>query len=240
MYHFANQLQGADLDLDLSFSEMLVTTEGGATIRAKADANAASVGTAAKDSKVQLLAKRGPWYQIRSEAGAEGWVPADAVIPGYFFADSQTRDDYDPLYNPDRYVFVKNSSWMQLPNMRKENKNIFNFLLQNKSKFEMTDVVLLATIKDKNDKVLETREIAIEGVIPPHDGVMAGTLDPEDKKSGEEPRRMTDHMFRQLAKDNEDLMLRWTPSIEVTLESEGFVEANIDLLQLRAIPKKID
>ncbi len=43
-----------------------------------------------------------------------------------------------------------------------------------------------------------------------------------------------------MSKDNEDLMLRWTPSIEVQMETEGFVEANIDLLQLRAIPKKID
>lgn len=240
MYHFANQLKDADLELDLGYSELLVTAEGGASIYASPDANGGTVGTAAKDSKVQLLAKRGPWYQIRSESGAEGWVQVDAVIPGYFFADSETREDYDPLYNPDRYVFVKNSSWMQLPNQRKNNTTIFNFLLQNKSKFEMTDVILLATIKDKNDKVLEEKEIVIAGIIPPHDGVMVGTLSPEDKRSEEPPQRLTDHSFRELAKDDEDLMLRWTPSIEVQMETEGFVEANIDLLQLRAIPKKLD
>jgi len=240
MYQLANMINDSDLELGLEYTEMLVTAEGGATVRADPDENASSVGSATKDSKVQLEAKRGPWYQVTTSSGAKGWVKVDDVIPGYFFADQETRTDYDPIYNPDRYVFVKNSGWMQLPDQRRENVTIFNFLLQNKSKFEMTDVVLLATIKDKNDNVLETQEIAIEGIIPPHDGVMVGTLeaDPKDKESVD--RLLTDHSFNELAENDESLHMRWVGGVTTQMESEGFVEANIDLLQLRAIPKKID
>ena len=65
-----------------------------------------------------------------------------------------------------------------MPDQREENVTIFQFLLQNKSKFAMTSIKLLATIKDKNDRVIETKEIAIEGNIPAFDGAMVGTLKP--------------------------------------------------------------
>ncbi len=239
MWHFASGIKGANLsDLGLELSEMLVTADP-AVLHTDPDAGSAKAGTANKDSAVQLVAKRGTWYQVETETGAKGWLAVDSVVPAYFFEDSETREDYDPIYNPDRYVFVKNSSWMQLPDQRSRNVTVFQFLLQNKSKFDMTDLVLLATIKDKGGRVLEEKEIAIEGIIPPYNGVMVGTLQPERRDRDGVSRLMTATMFEDLSKDDPDLNMRWSDGIEVQMASEGFVEANIDLLQVRAVPKKL-
>ena len=248
MYHYANQIPDAsELDLlgesGLALTEMLVTADP-ANLRSTPEDGGSSVGTAAKDSKVQLQAKRGDFYQIQTETGEQGWVGVKEVVPAYLFADSRTREDYDPIYNPDRYVFVKNSSWMQMPNQREKNTTLFQFLLQNKSKFEMTDLVLLATIKDKNERVLEGVEIPIEGSIAPYSSVEVGTLMPEEL---EDPmagliggRMMTTKLFEEMAEKEPDLSLRWSAGVEIQMSSENFVEANIDLLELRAVPKKLD
>lgn len=243
MYHFAAKIRNSDLrllgDQGLQLTEMLVTASPSAIIHKDPDANSPSVGSAPKDAKVQLIAKRGPWYQIEVEEGTRGWVKVDDVVPAYLFADEKTRREYDPIYNPDRYVFVKNASWMELPDPTRKNVTVFQFLLQNQSKFEMTDLKLLATIKDKNDKVLEKKEIAIEGSIPPFEGTMAGTLAPA-KGDDAPPRLMTEALFNKLAKNDEDMQLRWSWGIEVPMDSEGFVEAKVDLLQVRAVPTKVD
>jgi hypothetical protein len=243
MFHFGTRLPThEDLQIvggskGMKLTEMHVTRTS--PVRSRPNESASSVGTVEKDQRVQLVAKRGPWYTVRTPTGVEGWLPVDAVIPGYYFADAATRESYDPLYNPDRYVFVKNSSWMQLPDQRENNITIFQFMLQNKSKFPMANLKLLATIKDKNDRVLETKEIGIEGRIPPYDGVMVGTLAPaEDDKDGT-PRLMTTKMFERLRKKKPKLAMRWSDGVEVQMESEGFVEANIDLLEVRAIPKDL-
>ena len=103
----------------------------------------------------------------------------------------------------------------------------------------MTDIKLLATIRDKNDQVIETQEISIDGTIPAHDGVMVGTLKPpatDPEASGE---RMTTSLLEIKLKEDDSLMSRWSDGVELAMESEGFVEANIDLLQVRAIPKEL-
>ena len=253
MYDYAQKLQAVDLELlgenGLGLTEMLITAEGGAQLYSEPEGG--SAGTAVpKNEKVQLLAKRKALkvegqpgsgrYQIRTATGSEGWVDVDAVVPAYFFADKDTRKDYDPIYNADNYVFVKNASWMQLPDQRKNNITVFEFLLQNKSKFDMTDVMLLATIKDKNDKVLETKEVRIEGTIKRFNGSMVGTLQPEKGDKEGVPRLMTTSSFNDLAKDDPDMQMRWSSGIEVQMESDGFVEANIDLLQVRAVARKLD
>lgn len=245
VFHYATRLPDPnDLELlgdkGLQLTEMLVTAPGGASLRKEPDDGGGNVGLAEKDSKLQLLGKRNQWYLVKSESGGEGWVKVDEVVAAYFFADSETRQDYDPIYNPDRYVFVKNSSWLQLPDQKRENITVFQFLLQNTSKFVMTDVVLLATIKEKGGKVLETKEIAIEGPIPAYEGTMVGTLLPDPKNKEDVPRLMTETMFDELAKTDPDLALRWSAGIEVRMASQGFSEANIDLLQVRAVPKKLD
>ena len=161
---------------------------------------------------------------------------ADHVIPAYAFASAKERENYDPLYNPDRYVFVKNSSWLQI-DQQNRNMTIFQFMLQNKSKFTMTDLVLVATIKDKSGKELETVEIPVEGVIPPHQSTMVGTLEAENKYAADAVNRtMTTTSFDEMAEDDEDLQLRWSPGVEVEMQEKGFSEANIDILELRAVP----
>jgi hypothetical protein len=221
----------------MALTEMIASSNTG--IRSEPNDGATTVGQIEKDQTIQLLGKRGDWYNVRNPSGAQGFVKFDTVVPAYYFADADTRQSYDPIYNPDRYVFVKNSSWMQLPDQREENVTIFQFLLQNKSKFEMTDIKLLATIKDKNDRVIETQEIAIEGAIPSHDGVMVGTLNASKDSPDGAPRLMTTSELERLAKEDGSLMSRWTDGVELAMESEGFVEANIDLLQVRAIPKEL-
>jgi len=220
----------------MTLTEMIASSD--VTIRATPQEQGQGVGAVAKDSIVKLLGKRGDWYQIQNEAGAQGYVQTNTVVPAYYFADAETRQSHDPIYNPDRYVFVKNSSWMQLPDQREENITIFQFLLQNKSKFEMTAIKLLATIKDKNDRVIETKENAIECAIPAFDGAMVGTLKPAPDDSDGVPRLMTTTHFDGLLKADSTLMSRWSDGVEVAMDSEGFVEANIDLLQVRAIPTK--
>jgi len=220
----------------MTLTEMIASSD--VTIRSEPNPAASAVGSVAKDSIIKLLGKRGDWYQVQNESGASGFVQTDTVVPAYYFADAETRQSYDPVYNPDRYVFVKNSSWMQLPDQREENVTNFHFLLQNKSKFAMTAIKLLATIKDKNDRIIETKEIAIEGPIPAHDGVMVGTLSPPDDEPDRRPQLMTTSLFESMAKLDPSLMSRWSDGVEVAMESEGFVEANIDLLQVRAISDK--
>ncbi|RME21905.1 MAG: hypothetical protein D6798_17055 [Deltaproteobacteria bacterium] len=239
-FYFAQKVPEAqNLDLfgegGLQLTEMLVTADP-APLRAQPDGK--TIASIPKDSKVQLLAKRGDWYQVEHD-GQQGWVKVDEVVPGYFFADKETRQDYDPIYNPDRYIFVKNASWMQLPDQRRDNITVFQLMLANKSKFDMTDIVLLATIKDKNGNVLETKEVPLEGTVKAFSDTMVGTLAPADDDPDGEPRLMTESSFAELAKDDEDLQLRWSPGIEVQLSTQGFVEANIDMLQVRAIPKQI-
>ncbi|MCB9743220.1 MAG: DUF4339 domain-containing protein [Alphaproteobacteria bacterium] len=237
-WYYANLLPDPEeLDLlgssGLGLTEMLVT-EPDAPLYDKPEGN--SVATLEKDSTLQIMGKRNTWYEVK-QGSKQGFVKADHVVPAYFFADKDTRDDYDPLYNPDRYVFVKNSSWMQV-DQRNQNLTVFQFLLQNKSKFVMTDIILLATIKDKNDKVLEEVEIPIEGEIPRYEAVMVGTLQPE-KRDGEK-RLLTTSLFQKLAEEDEELNLRWSDGVEVIMESSGFNEANIDILQLRAVPNAED
>lgn len=241
IYHYAVGIKSTNLELleEIALTEMLVTAEG-VTVRSAPEAGASGVGSVAKDEKVQLLAKRNDFYRIRTDAALEGWVQIDQVVPAYFFTDAETREDYDPLYNPDNYVFVKNASWMQTPDQRADNRTLFNFQLQNKSKFDMENIVLLTTIKDKDGKKLETAEIHIEGKLKRFEAAMVGTLLPDLKADPEgEPRRLTDTSFQEMVKADPSLQERWIDSIEVTLMSEDFEQASVDLLEVRAIPKKL-
>ncbi|MEL6341981.1 MAG: DUF4339 domain-containing protein [Myxococcota bacterium] len=242
MYYFAVRMPtDEDLEFALGLTELIVTADP-AQVYADPDANASKIGTLTKDSQVQLRGKQGEFYAVEKADGSiRGWVSVRDTIAGYQFKDSRTRDDYDPIYNPDRYVFVQNASWMQLPNQREENITNFQFMLKNKSKFEMKDIVLLATIKDKSDRVLEKKEIAIEGSIPAYASVMVGTLEPgEDAEDDAVGQKMTDEMFNKLREDDPELSLRWSLGVNVQMESENFSEANIDLLGLSAVARRLD
>ncbi len=224
----------------LELSQMLVT-EPSAPLRRSADAGAAVLTHLEKDSRIKLLAKRGPWYQVQSDKGANGWVAIDHVIPAYFFADERERENYDPIYNPDRYLYVSNSRWLQLPaeNAKADNVTVFEFRLKNDSKFEMDNIKLMATIKDRNKNVLEQKEITLTGSVPRYDAVAVGTVSPEDKDPDGPKRLMTYHAFSKEAKGMPDeYWLRWADGIEVEMSSSNYVEADIVLLQANAVVKK--
>jgi hypothetical protein len=136
----------------LTYSEVLATQVS--ALRSDANASASEVGVLEKDKVAELLGKQGSWYKVRSD-GRVGYVEVSAVVPAYFFADEQTKLDYDPLYNPDKYVYVQNSSWMLLPQSEKKNTSVFQFMFNNDSKFPMTDISVLATIRDEAGQELE-------------------------------------------------------------------------------------
>jgi hypothetical protein len=68
---------------------------------------------------------------------------------------------------------------------------------------------------------------------------MVGTLKPDPKDPKSTAQLMTTSKLEVLLKEDETLMSRWSDGVELAMESEGFVEANIDLLQVRAIPKEL-
>lgn len=218
-------------DKGVSLSELIVTEA--APLLDKPDGS--QLGIAEKDSVVAILGKRKEWYHIQTKQGQEGYVRSNQVVAAYMFADSRTQLDYDPLYNPDKYISVKNASWLQL-DTRNKNLTIFQFMIHNQSKFPMTDLMLVATIKDKNGRELERVEIPVEGTIPPHEAVMVGTLG--DEEDPDAKRLLTTEFYGELLKDNEDLALLWSDGVEVEMQTSGFTEASIDILEVRA--EKID
>lgn len=229
--------QPEDLELfgskGLAFSEVLVTANPAALY---AEAGTGSqVGQLPKDSKADLLGKRGEWYRLRAN-GVEGYARITDVVPAYLFGSAQVQEQYKPLYYPDQYAVVRNSSWTMLPDQAKENITVFNFLLGNDSPYAMTDVKLLAIIKDATGKALEQQEIPVEGKIPARMDTMVGMLkaDPKDKTSVD--RVMTSALFEELIKTDPDLNLRWMDGVEVKQQSEGFSGAEIRIAEVRAIP----
>lgn len=237
----------------LTYSQMIVTSAGSG-LRDDANDSARITTSVAKDSVLELLAKRGDFYRARTNTGAEGWIPATHVIPMYQLGDASVRDEYDPLYNPDRYVEVLNSRWMQLPaerpGMDVGNVTIFEFMMSNDSRYPMTDLRILATIKDAQGHELERIEIPVEGVIPADGTSFVGTFSSETEtersKRGKrkadpdaEPDRiMTTWSFDEMAKDDPELQLRFTSGVELEMKTDTFANAQIDIVELRAVPDK--
>ncbi len=218
----------------LSFSELIVTSEG-VVLRSEASPTAPAVRDIEKDSIYELLAKRGQYYKARSKEGdVEGWIEIDKVIPMYRLGGVEVRQEYDPLYNPDRYLMVVSSSWMLLPN-RAEEVTIFRFMLRNNSRYPMTDIVMVATIKDAKGHELEQVEFRIEGVVPAEGTSMVGTLiDPEDE---DKKRLITETTFQEMVSEDPDVMMSYNDGAEVEMTTTDFTEASIDVVELRAIPR---
>ncbi len=221
----------------LSYSQMLVT-EPNVVLRVDPEAASRGLIGVEKDSTLDLLAKRGDFYKARSAGGQEGWVAVDEVIPMYQLGGAEVREEHDPLYNPDRYLLVLNASWLELPETEEENITVFQFLLRNNSKYLMTDLVILATIKDARGTELELVEMPVEGVVPPNSETMVGTLGPpEDADEEAESRLITGNMLDEMAETDPEIWLRYTDGVEVEMQTTGFTEASIDILELRAVPE---
>ena len=221
----------------LSFSELVVTSSG-IQLLSEPEARSGAVKELTKDTVLELLAKRGDFYKAREKTGgegaAQGWVAADKVLPVYLLGGGDVRNELDPLYNPDRYLEVANASWMQLPEARKRKVTVFQFLLSNTSDYDMTDLVMVARLKDSKGHEVNQVEFRVEGVVPGQDDTMVGTI--VDPKT-EERRLITQVSFAAMAAQNPDLRLQYTEGVEVKMEQDEFNEASIDIVELRAIPK---
>lgn len=224
----------------LSYSEVIVTNAGVNLLDA-ADERAKQGSPVAKDSALDLLAKRGEFYKVRTKGGEEGWIPTTKVLPMYKLGDAKVKDKYDPLYNPDHYVNVVNASWIQMPLAPGEKPpedgmpTTFHFMFGNESAYDMTDLVVLATIKDASKAVLGDLEIPITGLIPKTGQTMVGMIQPEEE--GGEPVFITEYSFKKQAVNDPALQERWEPGITIKMEGEAFDNASVDILQLRAIPE---
>ena len=241
MTYYSQQLPtGAEVLIGeggLTYSEMIVT-EPGQKLLADADPRAGSAASLRKDEILELLAKRGDFYKARTKGGAEGWISQGAVIPMYQLGGEDVREEFDPLYNPDRYVDVANASWLPLPDQEEEGGTItvFQFFLHNTSKYLMTDLVLEAIIKDAKGSEVERVEVRVEGFIPPMSGSMVGTLRPEDDDEDGEPRLLTTTTFREMIKNDPELQLRYSEGVEVMMDTDKFTNATINIIELRAVP----
>lgn len=221
-------------DNGLKYSELVVTSSG-ITLRAEPAGAASAVVELPKDSVLDLLAKRGEFYKAKDQAsGQQGWVAADQVLPVYLLGGGEVRDELDPLYNPDQYVEVANASWMQLPEAKARSVTVFQFLLTNKSGYDMTDLVLVARMKDSKGHDVGEVEFEVEGIVPARGDTMVGTMvDPETKES----RLITQVSFAALAAQDPELRLQYTEGVEVKQEEDEFNEATLNLVELRAVPR---
>jgi hypothetical protein len=252
MLYLAQQMPDPDAGIlgegGLSFSQMIVTEHGTGLRDEPADGGRVTHALQ-KDEVLELLAKRHEFYRARTSEGIEGWIPTNHVIPMYQLGGIEVRDELDPLYNPDRYVTVSNARWMQLPKDPKRpgtelsNVTVFEFMVTNEAPYAMTDLVLLATIKDAKGHELEKVEIPVEGVIGGRESTMVGTLGPPEEKGKPAPdapvetsRVLTSSTFDEMAQADPDLQLRWTSGVEVEMATQEFTNAEIDILELRAVP----
>lgn len=224
----------------LSYGEVIVTNAG-VTLTDKPDANSTPTTPVAKDDPLELLAKRGTFYKVRTRGGQEGWIPVTRVLPMYKLGDASVKEKYDPLYNPDHYVDVVNASWLQVPLAPNEKPpedgipTIFHFMFGNKSDYDMTGLSVLVTIKNASKAELGKLEIPIQGDVPKHGQTMVGTIKPEKEGEGE-PVYMTEHSFKDAATKDPTLQERWEVGLNVKMKGDEFDNASVDIVELRAIP----
>jgi hypothetical protein len=232
----------------LTYSQMIVTSAG-TGLRAEPSDGGTITTPVAKDDVLELLAKRGTFYRARTKTGAEGWIPTNQVLPMYQLGGSEVKDEFDPLYNPDRYVEVSNARWVQMPaeNGRPgelSNVTMFILAIANNSRYAMTDLKVVATIKDAQGHELEKVEVAIEGEVPPNAETMVGSLRSEEAEKAKGRKReelppariLTTATFEELAAEDPELQLRWLDGFEVPMQTQEFTNAKLDVVELRAIP----
>ena len=218
----------------LSFREVLVTSPM-AVLKAEPDAASADITPMKKDDKATLLAKRGGWYKL-NYGGKEGYAPVDTVVAAYFFTDDETKLNYDPLYNPDKYVFVANASWTLPADKAKKGLSEMSAMLQNDSKFPMTDIKVVATLKDAAGQVMTQKEITVEGTIAPNHSDMLGTLSPAKGDKTTPPRVLFTSDFEKMVAEDPSVGDRWMDGVEVQVGDDTTSEASVTIVEVRAVP----
>ncbi len=220
---------------------MLIVSAEGAALYPEAQQSTKPVMFVPKNDKLELLTKRGDFYKARHPGtGGEGWIQTSQVMPMYKLGGAEVAAKYDPLYNPDQYLRVGGASWMELApagnkGTEEEQTTVFEFSLANESPYDMTDVKLVATIKDKKGHEVETVEFPVEGIIPGKGATMVGTLtDPETQVT----RLVTQTTFRKMASDQPDLKMEYTNGAEVRMNTADFTDAELHIVEVRALPKE--
>ncbi len=225
----------------LQYSEIIVKAEG-VKLRSEPSNNASSKASLQKNQILDLLAKRDDFYRVKTKEGTEGWISFDEVVPMYLLGDLDVRQEYDPLYNPDRYCNVRNASWMGI-DYDNRNLTVFNFYIFNEAKYEMTDMVIRVTIKDSRGNTLESVEIPVEGIVPARTDTFVGMLFPEGyedidrNEARERAQVLTQHTYYLLRRTDPSLDMRYLEGVEVEMKTDTFTEASIEVVELRAIPK---
>jgi hypothetical protein len=182
-----------------------------------------------KDNKIEY------WYETQLPTG-KGFVHSSKVEAGFYLADPGTKVLYDQLYNPDKYIEVTNTAWTRLDPDHPENTTL-GLMVTNDAVFDMTDLVVFTTLSDKNNKVVQTNELRVEGIIPAKETVWVGMLTPNDPSLGE-TKIMTDHHYKELAANEDPSIEGWTftETLNMLVEETGSVSGRIELIQMRSIP----
>lgn len=252
MLYFYGQLPQGDESLlgeggALKYTDIIAVSN--TQLLAEPEEGAKALESIPKDAVMALKAKRGGYYRAETKGGTEGWVAVDDILAVYTMGDDKVRRKMDPLYNPDQYTKVGNAAWGMM-DQEGNTTATFRFSLENTSMYDMTDLVLEATIKDSTGTEVGTKEFAIGGVIPADSNTMVGTLPPPEdvvkaaEKADEEPPpgvQQTYYTFEQETKAlpegeaQEERYLRWLDGVEIEVE-DNFVEATVRIVELRAVP----
>lgn len=220
----------------VTWTEMIVT-QAAAPLHATADAASPAAATLEKDSIVDVIAKQNGLWQVRTKAGQEGFVALDAVLPAYQLGPTEVQQEFDPIYNPERYVSIGNAAWNLAE--KSETKTVFKFMLVNTSKHEMENVRLAAIIKDDKGAEVERVEFPVEGKIPHasdsgNGQTFVGSLKSDDAATS--PRIMTETMFMELAKTDPAIQTKWTEGVEFEIKTKDFSAATIDIIGVSEVP----
>ncbi len=133
---------------------------------AQPDSSAAVLGEVKVNEVVQLLQKRGDFYEVT--AGSDtGWMGTSQVLPGYMFSQV-LKERYDPKFNPNAYVQIANQSWTPSgePDQPDTMTNML-FHLVNPTPYGMTGIVLRITFFDGDDREIATQDFEVPRLLPP-------------------------------------------------------------------------
>jgi len=228
----------------LAYSEVL--TLKAQPLLSEPDASSSAVTQLGKDQSLDLLAKRGEFYRVKTKGGQEGWVPVSDTLAVYQMGDDKIRAKMDPLYNPDQYAKVSNASWLGTEG---EPTALFSVMLENTSDYDMENIKLSFVIKDSKGVELSRQEFPIEGRLKANSQTMVGTLNPPEEevkaaeRADEEPppgvfmatKTFGEKVSEMEEEEQEEMYNRWLDGIEIPVE-EDFVEATVRIAELRAVP----
>jgi hypothetical protein len=181
-----------------------------------------------RETRLELLAKGRDAYRVRV-GGAEGWVATRDVVPAPFAEQGEVVAAWDPVFNPDRYLWVSTASWMQ-PSLHRR-VSVFQLALTNDGPYEMTGVVLEARIRDARGQEVERIRWPVEGSVPPRSNTLIGTLDPRTAQS----RLVMAAALAERSVDDATLPQRWVDGVEVPMGAADFAHATVDIAEAHAV-----